>query len=72
MGTNAEAESKDPHATLETALIEKFLATRGYALHSVNRLPAGDRQLLLRSAAAIAALKLAEIDARAHFVDEIG
>jgi hypothetical protein len=72
MDTDAERESRDPEARLEKALIEEFLATCGHTLHSVRALPRADRETLLRSAMAFAALRLAEIDARAHFVDQIG
>jgi hypothetical protein len=35
-------------------------------------LPPGDRELLLRAAVQIASLRLAEIESRAHLIDEIG
>lgn len=88
MGTNAQSDTEprkrdardiegraelgQPDAALERALIEEFLATRGYTLRSVNRLPPGDRELLLRAAVQIASLRLAEIESRAHLIDEIG
>jgi hypothetical protein len=71
MSTNPESELNWPQGTLERALITEYLAKRGYTLHSVNSLPGGDRESLLRGAAAFAALRLAEIEARAHFLDEI-
>ena len=70
-GAGIAPERADPHAALERAMIDQFLADRGYTLHSVNTLPPADRQSLLRAAAAFATLKLAEIEARAQFVDEI-
>ena len=71
MDNDIERESKNPEAMLERALIDEFLARRGYTLNSVNRLPPGDRESLLRGAASFAALRLAEIEARTHFIDEI-
>lgn len=70
-GNRATTELKEPHAALEHAFIDEFLAERGYTLRSINRLPPGDRDPLLRAAAAFATLKLAEIEARAHLVKEI-
>ena len=61
----------EPHAVLERAMIEAFLAERGYTLRSVDALRPADREPLLRAAVAFATLRLAEIEARAHFVDEI-
>jgi hypothetical protein len=40
-------------------------------LRSVERLPSRERERLLSVAAAFATLKLAEIEARARFLDEI-
>jgi hypothetical protein len=68
---NSEAASNEPFATLERAFIDEFLARRGYTLRSIDRLPPGDREPLLRAAAAHATLKLAEIEARAHLINEI-
>ena len=64
-------ESHEPYAMLERALIDEYLAKRGYTLRSVDRLPSADREALLRGAAAFATLKLAEIESRAHLVNEI-
>jgi hypothetical protein len=72
MDADAERQSNDPEARLERALIEEFLAKYGHNLCSVSALPRNDRESLLRSATSFAALTLAEIDARAHFVPEIG
>jgi hypothetical protein len=73
MNTNHEpaTEPRVPEATLEAALIDEFLARRGYTLRSINRLPPADREPLLRAAASFATLRLAEIEARAHLVHEI-
>lgn len=68
---NSAADSKERFAALERAFIDEFLARRGYTLRSVDRLPPGDREPLLRAAAGYATLKLAEIEARAHLINEI-
>jgi hypothetical protein len=60
-----------PNAALERQLIAEFLAAHGHTLRSVTRLPAAEREQLLRDAAACATLRLAEIEARAHLIDEM-
>ena len=62
---------QDPNAQLEQALISEFLRMRGYDLRSVDSLPADERRRLLREAAVHAAGKMTEVEARAHFVDEL-
>ena len=59
------------HTTLERALIEEYLATRGQTLRSIDDLPPAERDLLLRAATASATLKLAEIEARAHLLEQM-
>ena len=63
--------STDTHGPLECALIDEFLAGRGHTLQSVDKLPPPERRELLRRAASYATLRLAEIEARAHFVDDL-
>ena len=61
----------EPFAALERALIDEFLKKLGHTLRSVDVLPPCERDRLLRAAAAFATAQLAQIEARAHFVDEI-
>jgi hypothetical protein len=63
--------STDPHGPLECALIDEFLAERGHTLHSVDKLPPAERRELLCRASSYATLRLAEIESRAHFVDDL-
>jgi hypothetical protein len=62
---------QDPNGPLESELISEFLRTRGYDLRSLERLPEDDRRRLLQQASMHAAGRLTEIEARAHFVDEL-
>jgi len=66
-----DARSTDPHGPLERALIDEFLSEQGHTLQSVETLPAPQRRDLLRRASAYATLRLAEIESRARFVDDI-
>ena len=60
-----------PHTALERTLIEEYLASRGHTLRSIDDLPAGEREPMLRAATAAATLKLAEIEARAHLLERL-
>ena len=66
-----EWRSTDTHGPLECALIDEFLAGRGHTLRSVDKLPPEERRELMRRAASYATLRLAEIEARAHFVEDL-
>lgn len=62
---------QDPEGELERTFIRQFLQTRGHDEASVNALSAEQRDALLTEATKYAAVKLAEVEARAHFVHEI-
>jgi len=57
--------TEDP---LECALIDQFLADRGHTFQSIEKLPKGHREALLRDAAQSVSLRLAEIQSRAHLL----
>lgn len=71
MPDRAERPMEDPQAHLERALIEEYLKEYGCDLATIDLKPPGERRALLVQAAQYAAVKLAEIDARAHYVDEL-
>ena len=62
---------EDYEAKLELALIEEFLRAGGTNLASVAALPADERARLMHDATAYAANRLAEIEARAHYVHDL-
>ncbi|HKB09640.1 MAG TPA: hypothetical protein VKD69_03260, partial [Vicinamibacterales bacterium] len=62
---------EDQMAHLEQALIEDFIRQRGHNPERINELPSDERDALLRQATIYAAAKLAEVEARAHYVHEI-
>jgi len=66
-----EAFMEDPNALLEEALIEEYLHSRGLALEALEHLPKRTRRRLMTEASRYASLKLTELEARAHFVDEV-
>ena len=60
---------QDPEAKLELALIEEFLHEHGSDLTALALLAPEERQRLLHDASVYAASRLAEIWARAHYVE---
>jgi hypothetical protein len=62
---------QDPEGRLEAALIEEYLQTRGYDARTLHALPDEEAKRVLKDASQYAAMKLAEVDARAHFVHDI-
>jgi len=64
-------QMEDPNAVLEKALMEEYLHERGYSLEKLKELPKEMVEQLMKEATRYASLKMEEIQARAHFVDEI-
>jgi hypothetical protein len=71
MPERAETPLEDPQARLERALIDEYLQGRGCSLSTVDLKPLDERRNLLMQAAQYAAVRLAEIDARAAYVHDI-
>ncbi len=61
----------DQTAELERALIADFLEQRGHTVQSVKQLPDEARHALMRSASLHASMRLAEVETRAHYVDDL-
>ena len=61
----------DHEAKLERALVDEFLRQRGRSRGDLMGLPDDQRQALLAAARMYAAERLAEIGARAHYVNEL-
>lgn len=62
---------QDPEGQLERALIDDFLRARGLDAAALHALPEDQAKRVLTEASAYAAMKLAEVEARAHYVHEI-
>jgi hypothetical protein len=58
----------DPEASLEEQLIRDYLRERGYDQAALDALSESDRRTLLAAASEHASDKLAEIEARTHFL----
>jgi hypothetical protein len=61
----------DPNAGLERAIIEEFIRTRGYDPARLQELPEELRRRVQCDASTHAAARLAEMEARAHYVHEL-
>lgn len=62
---------EDPNAVLEKALMEEYLHEQGYSLEKLKELPKEIVAKLMKEASRYASLKMEEVEARAHFVEEI-
>lgn len=61
----------DPNAVLEKALMEEYLHERGYSLEKLKEMPKEMVEQLMKDATRYASLKMEEVKAKAHFVEEI-
>lgn len=62
---------EDPRAQLERAFIEDYLRSRQHSLDTLKLLPADEADALLNQASLFASGRLAEVESRAHLVDEL-
>jgi hypothetical protein len=60
-----------PQSTLERKLINEYLLSKGYHRQDLRNLPEQESKILMREACHYAALKLAEIEARSKFRQNI-
>ena len=62
---------EDPEGQLERALIDEFLRARGLDAGAVRAMPEAEAKRVLTEASMYAGAKLAEVEARAHYVHKI-
>jgi hypothetical protein len=62
---------EDPKGHLEQAFIDEYLRLHGHEPKEVRLLPPEESKALLEAASMYAAGKLAEFEARAHYVHDI-
>jgi len=67
----SEFPLEEPQAALERAFIEEYLRAHGHDLRTLHKLPTDQVKGVLREAALHAATKLAELEARAHYIHDI-
>lgn len=61
----------EPKVAMEKALIKEYLNDQGYSLEKLKELPERVVKQLMKEATRYVALKMEEIEARAHLVEEI-
>jgi hypothetical protein len=61
----------DIHAELEKSFIVEYLKREGYTLESLNKLPEGEAHRIMSEASIYASGKLAEIDNRARYTQNL-
>lgn len=66
-----EPPREDPHAQLERAFVEEYLRSHGQSLSTLAALPNEEAHLLLRQASVYASARLSEVEARAHYVEDL-
>jgi hypothetical protein len=71
MGQRIEVATDDPEAKLERALMQEFLRRSHHSFSDLAFLTPGERNQLLDRAARYADERLAEIGARAHYIEEL-
>jgi hypothetical protein len=74
MATNKNEDQPimgDMHAVLEKSLIEAYLMGKGFSLEKLKKLPKAEAKRLMTEASIYASGKLAELEERAHFMDEL-
>lgn len=66
-----ESVMQEPEAVLERMYIEEYLRQKGHTLQSVHALPKQEAERLMVEASTYASGRLAEVETRAHFVQDI-
>jgi hypothetical protein len=66
-----ECISEGPQSALERHLVEDYLQSKGYTKEELQKLPKDQAKALMREACTYASLKLAELEAKSQFRDDI-
>ena len=66
-----QPDAEGPQSALERKYIEEYLKNQGASLENLGKLPKDEQQHLMREASKYASLKLAEVESRAKFRDDI-
>jgi len=68
---NGQPILEDIHAFLEKTLIEAYLKGKGYTGEDLQKLPEEEAKQLMKEASTYASGKLAEVEVKAHFMQEL-
>jgi hypothetical protein len=69
--SNGPPITQNKHADLERSLIETYLKSRGYTRADLKKLPEAQARQLMKEACIYASGKLAELEKRAQFLQEL-
>ena len=58
-------------AYLEWAYLEEYLRSVGYSLEQLHQLPSARAKAIMRDASLFASMRLSEVEARSHLVEEL-
>jgi hypothetical protein len=65
------ATEDEIHALLEKCLFKEYLQSKGYTQESLNALPEDKAHQIMKEASTYASSKLAEIEIRARFTEDL-
>lgn len=68
---NGQPLMEDIHAFLEKTLIEAYLKGKGYSMEDLQDLPEEKACQIMTEASTYASGKLAEVEVKAHFMQEL-
>lgn len=71
MSEELKVRMEDPEAKLAMVYIDEYLHSRGHTLESICTLPKEQAKQLMIEASTYAAIKLADVDTKAHMIKEI-
>jgi hypothetical protein len=71
IGDVEECMSEGPQSTLEKQLVEDYLKSKGYTREDLHELPQEKVRELMKEACSYASLKLAELESKSKFREEI-
>jgi hypothetical protein len=63
--------SEGPESALEKQLVEDYLKSKGYRREDLHKMPEEQARELMREACTYASLKLAELESKSQFREEI-
>lgn len=71
MTTVDDPTARVAQASLERALIEEYLKGLGFSIDQLGQLPRAQADELMRGASLFATMRLTEVEARSHLVEEL-
>jgi hypothetical protein len=70
-GSADDSTARVAQAYLEWAYLEEYLKSIGYSLEQLRTLPGARARALMRDASLFASMRLSEVEARSHLLEEL-